>query len=473
MIERTNLQFLSYFCPSETCAEAEMMNSSDRKPGWHSRIRESGRRLNLLSRALLIGALIIAGFTVYRLSRDSATAKHAVALARQEADENAPTATPEPAAPESARQAVKGTDQASAQGRSDTAAPVADAGFVRPYTIDSSPAYVYTARKGEFWSLIAGRFDLSAALLKEANAELWQLRGEEIRAGDQLAIPGLGADAAVRPVLYEVQAGDSWERLAARYSVTYLDLLLDNFNLWALRGVDIRAGDEITIRQLPGKAQNVGASRGWAGGPPALASSYVAAREEKAGTEAGRDLAGTYAVQPGDTWESIAEETGVNVDALKEVNREYSERALQTGDVLRISWILHVVLMIRPVEGNGVRSASELSKLSEDELAALAARGLAVYKEQYCGVCHQLESAGTRGIFGPTHGEMVEMAAARIEDPAYSGEATDVYTYLYESIIEPDRYYVEGFAMSPHKMPSYRHIPEEDLEALIVFLAGE
>ena len=76
-----------------------MMSSSDRKPGWHGRIRESGRRLNLLSRALLIGALIIAGFTVYRLSRDSAAAKPAVALARQEADENAPTATPEPAAP--------------------------------------------------------------------------------------------------------------------------------------------------------------------------------------------------------------------------------------------------------------------------------------------------------------------------------------------------------------------------------------
>ena len=68
---------------------------------------------------------------------------------------------------------------------------------------------------------------------------------------------------------------------------------------------------------------------------------------------------------------------------------------------------------------------------------------------------------------------MVEMAAARLEDPAYSGEATDVYTYLYESIIEPDKYYVEGYAMSPHRMPSFRHIPEEDLEALIVFLAGE
>ena len=448
------------------------MSSSDRKPGWYDRIRGAGRHLSLLSRSVLLGALIIAGYAVYHLSRDSSTAEPAVALAQQEAEGSAATATPEPT-PGSARQAVKGTNQASAQGRGASAAPVADAGFVRPYTIDSSPAFVYTAREGEFWSLIAGRFDLTAGLLKEANAELWQLRGEAIRAGDQLAIPGLSADAAVQPIVYEVQAGDSWERVAGRYSVTYLDLLLDNFNLWALRGVDIRAGDEITIRHLPGKVHNVGTARGWAGGPPALASSYVEAREERARSESGRDLAGTYTVQPGDTWESIAEETGINEEALKEVNHEYSERTLQTGDVLRISWILHVALMLRQVEGDGVRSASELRKLSEEELGALAARGLAVYKEQYCGVCHKLESAGTRGIFGPTHGEMVEMAAARIEDPAYSGEATDVYTYLYESIIEPDRYYVEGFAMSPHKMPSYRHIPEEDLEALIVFLAGE
>ncbi|MYH61275.1 MAG: LysM peptidoglycan-binding domain-containing protein [Caldilineaceae bacterium SB0675_bin_29] len=448
------------------------MRRSDRKPGWYGRLRGAGRRVSLLSRAVLLGALVVAGFTVYHLSRDGSTADQAVALAQQGGEENAATATPE-ATPDSERQAVTGSNQSSVQGRSDAAAPVADAGFVRPYTVESALDYVYTARMGERWSVIADRFDLAVGQLKEANSELWLLRGEAIRAGDQLAIPGLGTDAAVQPVIYEVQAGDTWERIAGRFSVTYLDLLLDNFNLWALRGVEIQAGDEIEIRHLPVEVRNVGASRGWAGGPPVLASSFVAAREERGGPQTTADQAGTYLVQPGDTWESVAEDTGINVEALKEVNGEYSEGALQSGDVLRISWILHVALMFRQVEGNGVRSASELSTLSEEERAALAARGLTVYKEQYCGVCHQLESAGTRGIFGPTHGEMVEMAAARLEDPAYSGEATDVYTYLYESIIEPDKYFVKGYAMSPHRMPSFRHIPEEDLEALIVFLAGE
>ena len=178
-------------------------------------------------------------------------------------------------------------------------------------------------------------------------------------------------------------------------------------------------------------------------------------------------------MQPGDTWESVAAETGIDMIALKEVNQEHSEQALQPGDVLRISWILHVSVAFRRAERRGVRSASDLGSLSEEELAALAARGLSVYKEQYCGICHQLDSASTKGIFGPSHNGMSSLAAARLQDPAYNGAATDVHTYLYESIIEPDAYYVEGFALSPHRMPTYRHIPEDDLEALIVFLAEQ
>ena len=262
----------------------------------------------MLARGVLLGALIAAGFTVYFLSNVNSRDDHAVALAQQEAEENAATATPE-ATPDSARQAVTGTTQSSGQGRSDAAAPVADAGSVRPYTIDSALAYVYTARMGEQWSLIAGRFELGEDLLREANPELWQLRGESIRAGDQLIVPGLGADAAVPPTVYEVQGGDTWERIAGRYSVTHLDLLLDNFSLWVLRGVGIRAGDEIAIRHLPGEVRNVGAARGWAGGPPALVSAYAAAREEKTGVQASASEAGTYIVQAGDTWRSVAEDT--------------------------------------------------------------------------------------------------------------------------------------------------------------------
>ena len=445
------------------------MKKSDSKRGWLARFQRAGRRPTLLARGLLLAALFIAAFTIYHVSRDSSAADPAVARAQQEEEQGAVTATPE-ATPADALQAVRRTPQPRGQVRSDVRS---DAESAQSYKIDNAGVYVYTVRMGEHWSLVAGRFDKTAGLLKEANIELWQLRGEDIRPGDQLAIPGLTADSTVPPVLYRVQANESWEHIAEKFSVSYLDLLLDNFNLWALRGVDIRAGDQMTVRYLPPELIEVGAARGWAGGPPVLAPSYAEARERKAASEDGFIAAGTYTVQPGDTWETVADATGINVAALKEVNQEIGEQGLQPDDVLRISWILRVALMVRQSERQGVRSATDLGNLSEEELATLAARGLSVYKEQYCGICHVLDSAGTRGIFGPSHNDMNELAVSRLEDPAYFGAATDVYAYLYESIIEPEVFYVEGFALSPHRMPSYQHIPEEDLEALIVFLADQ
>ena len=81
--------------------------------------------------------------------------------------------------------------------------------------------------------------------------ELWQLRGEEIQPGDQLTIPGLSAAAMIPPTLYTVESGDSWYDIADMFSVTFLDLLLDNFELWAERGINIEAGDELKITFLP------------------------------------------------------------------------------------------------------------------------------------------------------------------------------------------------------------------------------
>ena len=158
---------------------------------------------------------------------------------------------------------------------------------------------------------------------------------------------------------------------------------------------------------------------------------------------------------------------------MKNVNQTLAERPLQPGDVVRVSWILHVALMLQKAEPRGAFSAADFADLPQEELDALSTRGLTVYKEQYCGVCHQLDTAGTRGIFGPSHDGMADLAAARIQDPAYTGAATDIYAYLYESIVEPDVHYVEGFALSQHRMPTYRHIPDEDLEALIVYLADQ
>ena len=447
------------------------MRKPERKNGPYAPPSRTDNHNNLIPRGVLSAVILIAIFLVYRVQLDGSAAGEPVARAHQEIGSGTdaePTATP----PAGARQAVKATPQTEEQrragARSEASPPVSDVGMVRSFRVDDPHAYVYTVRNGEFWDLIAGRFYSTTERLKEANLELWLLRGEEIQPGDQMVIPGLAAADMVPPTLYSVEDGDSWDKIADTFSITFLDLLLDNFDLWARRGVAIESGDNITITHLPPALAKFSARSGSVRTALAAADTRTDSAVEPPSSEQG-----TYVVQQGDTWELIAAEAGVSVLSLKKVNQTLADRALQPGDVVRVSWFLHVALMLQKAEPRGAFTAAVFADLSQVELDALSARGLAVYKEQYCGVCHQLDSAGTRGIFGPPHNDMANLAAARIQDPAYSGTAADIYAYLYESIVEPDVDYVEGFALSQHRMPTYRHIPDEDLEALIVFLADQ
>jgi mono/diheme cytochrome c family protein len=96
-------------------------------------------------------------------------------------------------------------------------------------------------------------------------------------------------------------------------------------------------------------------------------------------------------------------------------------------------------------------------------------RGLEVYKAQYCGACHTLPLAGSKGTFGPPHIGMRGVAEARLRSPDYRGEATTPEEYLLESILHPARYLVPGFEMTPHHMPAYA-LSDEDLAALVALL---
>lgn len=452
------------------------MKNSEIKPTWYARLSLTGKRFNVVPRGLLLAAVVVAFVALYQVARIDSAADQAVAQAKQEAEETPPATATAVATQASALQAAQTTPQTAGQireaVRGSAAPPVADAGYSRLYTVNDDLAYVYTVRAGEYWSLIADRFLLRNDLLIRTNTELWQLREEALQPGDQLVIPGLNADAMVPTISYSVREGDRWERIADSFSVSYLDLILDNFDLWAQRGIDIRQGDQIMLTFLPPEIA-AGASPGRAGATPFLAPSHASGMNRMGRTEAPASASGAYEVQPGDSWESISAATGIDIQAIQAANSEYAERALEPGDMLRISWILHASLTLHQAERSGIRGAAELGVLSQEELAALAARGLSVYKEQYCGICHQLDAAGTRGMFGPSHNGLASLAADRLEDSAYGGAATDIYAYLYESIIEPDVYLVEGYALSPHRMPTYQHIPEQDLEALIVFLADQ
>ncbi len=96
--------------------------------------------------------------------------------------------------------------------------------------------------------------------------------------------------------------------------------------------------------------------------------------------------------------------------------------------------------------------------------------GLEVYRAQYCGVCHTLEAAETKGPFGPTHNGMASTAARRLEDPDYTGEASTAGEYIRESIIDPTAYLVPGYALSRYRMGAYTMLSEAELDALVEFL---
>lgn len=104
---------------------------------------------------------------------------------------------------------------------------------------------------------------------------------------------------------------------------------------------------------------------------------------------------------------------------------------------------------------------------------ALLAAGLSVYRAQYCGVCHELDAAETRGTFGPDHNDMGAIAAERLQDANYQGLATTAVEYIRESIVDPQIYIVPGYATTPHRMPPYAHLDSESLDALVAFLAAQ
>lgn len=102
--------------------------------------------------------------------------------------------------------------------------------------------------------------------------------------------------------------------------------------------------------------------------------------------------------------------------------------------------------------------------------AAQVERGFEIYKQQYCGLCHQLDAAGTAGQFGPSHNGIGTRAEQRIREAQYKGAATTAAAYLHESIISPKVYMVAGYENTQHQMPAYVHLSEADVEALVQML---
>ncbi len=101
---------------------------------------------------------------------------------------------------------------------------------------------------------------------------------------------------------------------------------------------------------------------------------------------------------------------------------------------------------------------------------ALIQYGVDTYLYYYCGTCHTLSIANTRGTFGPPHDNAAIQAARYIASDEYYGSATTVAEYLRESIIDPKAFFTPGFTASNHQMPAFTNLSTEQVDALIYML---
>jgi len=113
---------------------------------------------------------------------------------------------------------------------------------------------------------------------------------------------------------------------------------------------------------------------------------------------------------------------------------------------------------------------SRSSNSAEVADPALLAAGLAAYHANYCGVCHTLDKAETRGTFGPTHNGLAATVAQLFADGTYHGAAKTPAEYVHESIANPQAFIVPGYATTSHRMPTYTNLDDATINALVAFL---
>jgi cytochrome c2 len=106
----------------------------------------------------------------------------------------------------------------------------------------------------------------------------------------------------------------------------------------------------------------------------------------------------------------------------------------------------------------------------EEADPALVAAGLEAYHAYYCGVCHTLDKAETKGTFGPPHNGLAARVANYFVDGTYKGAARNPAEYVHESLVDPQVFIVPGYATTSHRMPNYSYLDDATLNALVAFL---
>lgn len=140
---------------------------------------------------------------------------------------------------------------------------------------------------------------------------------------------------------------------------------------------------------------------------------------------------------------------------------------------MRFYQLLSIVTLGLVLTACGLLPASLLTRSEPEPDPAMIEAGVAIYRANYCGSCHTMSAANTRGTFGPNHDAAGLRAREHVALESYTGTATSAADYIRESILNPTVFYTPGYEQTNHHMPAFTHLPESDIEALVYLLMNQ
>lgn len=235
-----------------------------------------------------------------------------------------------------------------------------------PIVASSAPSskrhVIYTVKPGDTLGHIAQRYGVAVSALRMTN----RIRGNTIRAGQRLRIPGTSSEAASSVRIYTVKKGDTLSTIGKRYGVSVTYLKRSN----RLTSNTLRIGDKLEIPEVApqpkrsaaaapktqihvvkagetlseiAEVYGVGLSKlraanGLRSNAIRIGQQLVIPATAKQLAPSAKQLAAdgsTYVVASGDTLSSIAKKYGTTIAKLKAVNGLTSSR-LRAGQTLRL-----------------------------------------------------------------------------------------------------------------------------------------
>lgn len=204
--------------------------------------------------------------------------------------------------------------------------------IIEPTSAPKGKHVIYTVKSGDTLGRIASRYGVSTASLRMTN----RIRGNMIRPGQRLRIPGTGDAEAADTVIHTVSSGETLSSIANRYGVTVTRLKRSN----RLTSNTLHIGDKL---EIPAREQ------------PRASSSGVRAPQSK-----------IHVVRTGETLSEIAESYGIGLSKVRTAN------GLRSNN-LRVGQRLVIPATAKNLEGGAKANASRASSSGGEKVHTVRA----------------------------------------------------------------------------------------------------